>query len=152
MADEERLLFKELIRGVDMKFGVGLFRYDWNFENFDTFVADCFQSGAKVNIQLVLHFLPSFLQLMAFVENYKAAVSEMLSLCETLADTKMVVIPSGNIFDLVALEEHIDECRTQAFLRIVEIYEDFLKHLFVIWEGFEEVLSEVITTFTMQNL
>lgn len=80
---------------------------------------------------------------MAFVKNYKAAISEMLGLCETLADTKMVSIPSGVVYDLVALEEHMDECRTQAFLKIVEIYEDFLKHLLVIWEGFEEVISAV---------
>lgn len=52
LSDEERLLFRELVKKVDKKIAPGLFRIDWTSEFSEEYITDVSSQTAEVCVEI----------------------------------------------------------------------------------------------------
>lgn len=64
-------------------------------------------------------------------------------LCEKICDTRILYIPSGVIYELEDLENQIEAYRADALVKIIKYYQEILKFLVIIYEGFENDITAV---------
>lgn len=84
-----------------------------------------------------------FKKLQDFVDDYKNSVKQIVLICEKICDTKILYIPPGIIYELEDLENQIEAYRADALVKIIKHYQDVLKFLMIIYEGFENDIQAV---------
>nr|CAD7568025.1 unnamed protein product [Timema californicum] len=89
LSDEERVLFRELIRGCDKKINPGLHKLQWNTDVSDLYISECCQHTAELQV---------------FVDDFKNSNLEVVRICEKICDTPLIEIPHGIVYKLKDLD------------------------------------------------
>ncbi|KAL0267127.1 UNVERIFIED_CONTAM: hypothetical protein PYX00_009482 [Menopon gallinae] len=128
LSDDERILFRELIKKVDKKLNPGLGRIDWTNEFSEDYITD-------------VSMLTGELQ--DFVDDYKNSVKQIVLICQKVCSTKIINIPSGIIYEIEDLENHIESYKSNAVVKLIRYYQEIAKYLKIISEGFEAEIQEM---------
>nr|CAD7455962.1 unnamed protein product [Timema tahoe] len=121
LSDEERVLFRELIRGCDKKINPGLHKLQWNTDVSDLYISECCQHTAEEktpdrdlnpnrpitgvpvqNESDTLYHVTTNLQV--FVDDFKNSNLEVVRICEKICDTPLIEIHHGVVYKLKDLD------------------------------------------------
>ncbi|XP_054274165.1 dynein axonemal heavy chain 2 [Macrosteles quadrilineatus] len=130
LSDQERMLFRELIKECNRKIIPGITKLTWNTDMADVYVSEC-----------CVHL--EFLQ--KFVDDYKSCNVEVVKLCEKICDTPLINIPLHDPFMLKELVRVMADYRHSATRQLVDYYNEIFKYLVVVYEGFESYMGSMKT-------
>lgn len=68
---------------------------------------------------------------------------QIVSICEKICDTPLINIMPNYAFDINELIKAMHEYRYNAIKKIVEFYQDIVRHIIVVFEGFENQIQFV---------
>lgn len=61
----------------------------------------------------------------------------------------MITIPSNYTFDLQEFVEYLEKQRTDVLEKLIAIFQDMLRYIIVVYEGFESNMHQVDTSKKM---
>ncbi|KAJ1520022.1 hypothetical protein ONE63_004252 [Megalurothrips usitatus] len=129
LSDEERLLFRELIKGCDKKIGPGLQRYSWDTDIADIYIVECLSYTSMVQ---------------DIIDDYKSSVQEIVILCEQICDSPLINIPQTKEYELKDLDSLMYEYRKRMTIKIVQHYKDIIDYLWFVSEKFDDHLNDMM--------
>ncbi|XP_034231069.1 dynein heavy chain 2, axonemal [Thrips palmi] len=129
LSDEERLLFRELIKGCDKKINPGLQRYTWDTDIADIYIVECLSFTSMVQ---------------DVIDDYKSSVQEIVLLCEQICDSPLVKIPPTSAYELANLDKLMYEYRKEVTIKIVQYYKDIIDYLWFVSDKFEDHMNNMM--------
>lgn len=150
LSDEERMLFRQLITSVEKKIAPGLTALTWLTELSDEYIAECSAVTAEVfsfsksNYFVILFMKYSIMfQLQDFLDDYKNCNLQIVSICEKICDTPMINITPNYTYEILELIKFMYNYRVETITKFVEYYQDIVRHIIVVFEGFENQIQFV---------
>ena len=134
LSSEERLLFKQLLLVVEKKISPGLSQLTWSMDVGEEYIAECSHCTAD---------------LQEFVDEYKTCNLKIVSICEKICDTPFINLQPSNAMDLTELTEEMHTYRSNVVVTLVSYYQDIVRYLIVVYEGFESNISNVSFNWVM---
>ncbi|KAE8744396.1 hypothetical protein FOCC_FOCC009000 [Frankliniella occidentalis] len=129
LSDEERLLFRELIKGCDKKINPGLQRYTWDTDVADIYMVECLSFTSLVQ---------------DIIDDYKSSVQQIVILCERICDSPLVNIPQTKAYELKDLDNLMYEYRKGVTIKIVQHYKDVIDYLWFVSEKFDDHMNDMV--------
>ncbi|XP_008209980.1 dynein heavy chain 2, axonemal [Nasonia vitripennis] len=137
LSDEEKPLFRELIRQVDKKIRPGLTKLTWKSDYIEDYIKDCNTQTAK---------------LQEFIDTYKKCNLEIFKICESICGVVMIKIRHNHVYELDELLDEMETSRNEAFDIFMEKYKLIVKYLLVVYEGFQPVIEHCLTEWKLYLL
>lgn len=82
-------------------------------------------------------------QLQQFLDDYKKCNLQIVKICEKICDTFIIRIPTSEVYELHELRDYIIDYTEQASEKLAALYQDILRYLIVVYEGFESRINQV---------
>lgn len=77
---------------------------------------------------------------------------KIVSICEKICDTTIITFKSNYIFNLEELQNAITASINKTFEQIMQYYQQIIKYLIIVYEGFENHMGQVNKTlFNLKN-
>ncbi|XP_025835309.1 dynein heavy chain 2, axonemal-like [Agrilus planipennis] len=126
LADEERILFKQLIGTVEKRIQPGLMGLTWSVDEIEDYVAEC---GAYTA------------ELQDFVDDYKTCNMQIVIICERVCALTIISLTHDSAFTIYELVEEMDRLTRDALTTLIEFYQEIIRYLIVVYEGFENIIT-----------
>lgn len=132
LSDKERLLFKPLIQTAYRKITPGLKKLKWSDDMnlIEPFIGECLTYTNKV---------------LAFIDIYKNANSDVLHTCEKIFDSKFVELAVDEPTSLTELNKFVLRYRKRQMVELLQFYNDIIDGIVKVYRGFEAYLDSVST-------
>ncbi|XP_037045747.1 dynein heavy chain 2, axonemal [Bradysia coprophila] len=130
LSDKERLLFKPLIQTAYRKITPGLKKLKWSDDMnlIEPFIAECLTYTYKV---------------LAFIDIYKNANSNILHTSEKIFDSKFVDLAVDEPTSLAELNKFISRYRKKQMVELLQFYNDIVDDIVKVYRGFEAYLDSI---------
>lgn len=148
LSDKERVLFKALIQNCERRIMPGIYKLTWGSDMIDAFIAECVKetgqvSSGSVNKIKLPKYNCSFFQLQEFLDVYKKVNLGIVKACEKICDTPIVRIAVTNSILLEDLKNLIKTYRKKSTKELLNLYNNVVKLILVVYTGFEPYLDHV---------
>lgn len=129
LSSQERLLFRQHIKTMDKKVQPGIVRLNYGDAMTDEYITDCLKHLAEIQY---------------FVDIYKIINSENVKLLERIANGRILNLNIDSVLTLKEFKKQFKDSRDASTFEIGSIYKQIIKHIFLIYEGFERHLTNEI--------